>query len=64
MKISKDQNEITTYNGIVHVFEQTLGFLVCLKCSICNECDGDNIPCTGELRKDKKDGYFKLKDRS
>lgn len=61
MKISEDQNEITTNDGLVHVFTQTLGLLVCLKCSTANYCDGDNIPWSRELRKDNKDGYFKLK---
>jgi len=57
MKISEDQNEITTDDGIVHVFVETRG-ICCIYCSV--GCYND-VPCYEDGRKDNKDGYFKLK---
>jgi len=63
MKISKDQNEITTDDKVVHVFVEYSDIFVCKKCSLYSYCNAPRkFPCEIYNRKDKKGGSFKLKE--
>ena len=66
IEVSKDQNEIKTDDGKTHIFVETDDFICLLQYTICSlkevspkEC---RKYCVSALRKDKKDGYFKIKE--
>lgn len=64
--ISKDQNTITA--GDIYVFEEVVPEMRLKKESVCRLCAFqtkpkdlcNSVPCLPELRKDGKDGIFKL----
>lgn len=64
IKISDDQTEITHENGVVTVFEESVGN--CIGCQYFDDdlsfdCEKYKVPCMMQNRKDGKHVIFKLK---